>query len=37
MTLLDCLDLYEDAEFYDVKSATRDLEIPFFHKYARQD
>lgn len=37
MTPLDCFDLYEDAEFYDVEFATRDLEIPFFRKHARQD
>lgn len=36
MTPLDCLDLYEDAEFYDAEFATRDLEIPFFRKQARQ-
>jgi len=36
MTPLDCLDLYEDAEFYDVEFSTRDLEIPFFRKHARQ-
>lgn len=35
MTPLDCLDLYEDAEFYDAEFATRDLEIPFFRKHAR--
>lgn len=36
MTPLDCLELYEDAEFYDVEFAARDLEIPFFRKHARQ-
>jgi SAM-dependent methyltransferase len=33
---LDCLELYEDAEFYDSEFATRDLEIPFFRRYASQ-
>jgi 2-polyprenyl-3-methyl-5-hydroxy-6-metoxy-1,4-benzoquinol methylase len=36
MTPLDCLALYEDAEFYDVEFAARDLEIPFYRKHARQ-
>ena len=36
MTPLDCLDLYEDADFYDAEFSTRDLEIPFFRKQAAQ-
>jgi SAM-dependent methyltransferase len=36
MRSLDCLDLYEDAEFYDVEFASRELEIPFYRKYAAQ-
>lgn len=36
MTPLDCFDLYEDAEFYDVEFAGRDLEIPFYCKQARR-
>ena len=36
MKPLDCLELYEDAEFYDAEFASRDLEIPFYRKYARQ-
>ncbi len=36
MKPIDCLDLYEDAEFYDTEFASRDLEIPFYRKYARQ-
>lgn len=34
MIPIDCLDLYADAEFYDIEFATRDHEIPFFRKYA---
>ncbi len=36
MKALDCLDLYEDAEFYDAEFAERTLEIPFFRKHAAQ-
>ncbi len=36
MTPPDCLDLYEDAEFYDAEFAARDAEIPFFREYARR-
>jgi len=36
MRAIDCLDLYEDAEFYDFEFAGRDFEIPFYRKYARQ-
>jgi len=35
MKALDCLELYEDAEFYDTEFATREVEIPFYRKYAR--
>ena len=35
MKPLDCLELYEDAEFYDAEFASRDLEIPFYRKYAQ--
>jgi SAM-dependent methyltransferase len=35
MKPLDCLELYEDAEFYDAEFASRDSEIPFYRKYAR--
>jgi ubiquinone/menaquinone biosynthesis C-methylase UbiE len=31
----DCLDIYEDAVFYDLEFATRDTEIPFFLRHAR--
>jgi SAM-dependent methyltransferase len=34
MTPLDCLEVYEDAEFYDVEFRTRTLEIPFYRKHA---
>jgi len=36
MTPLDCLEIYDDAEFYDVEFAARDLEIPFYRKHSRQ-
>ena len=36
MNPLDCLDLYEDAEFYDAEFAGRDRELPFLRKYAAQ-
>ena len=35
MKPLDCLELYEDAEFYDQEFASRDHEIPFFLKHAQ--
>lgn len=35
MTPIDCLEIYEDAEFYDLEFATREIEIPFFRKAAR--
>lgn len=35
MKALDCLDIYEDAEFYDVEFAARDLEIPFYRRHAK--
>jgi SAM-dependent methyltransferase len=34
MKALDCLDLYDDAEFYDAEFATRVLEISFYRRYA---
>jgi SAM-dependent methyltransferase len=34
MTSIDCLPLYEDAEFYDSEFSRRDREIPFFRKHA---
>jgi SAM-dependent methyltransferase len=34
MTPLDCLDLYADAEFYDLEFAQRDVEIAFYRKHA---
>lgn len=36
MIPIDCLEVYEDAEFYDLEFSTRDFELPFFRKYARQ-
>ena len=36
MTPINCLDLYEDAEFYDMEFAARDMEIPFYRKQAQQ-
>jgi SAM-dependent methyltransferase len=36
MTPLDCLDLYEDAEFYDAEFSVRDFEIPFYLEQAGQ-
>lgn len=36
MKALDCLGLYEDAEFYDAEFGSRNAEIPFFCKHARQ-
>lgn len=33
MIPIDCLDLYEDAEFYDTEFAGRAQEIPFFRKH----
>lgn len=35
MKPIDCLELYEDAAFYDLEFHTRDHEIPFFRKRAR--
>src|SRR5688572_18125156 len=35
MNALDCLEIYEDAEFYDWEFATRDAEIPFYRNLAR--
>lgn len=35
MTPCDCLEVYEDAVFYDLEFAARDFEIPFFLRYAR--
>jgi SAM-dependent methyltransferase len=32
---LDCLPLYEDAQFYDLEFASRDLEIPFYRRWAK--
>lgn len=34
MRPLDCLDLYEDAEFYDLEFSGRSHEVPFFLKHA---
>lgn len=31
----DCLEIYEDAAFYDLEFASRDFEIPFFLRHAR--
>ena len=36
MKPLDCLPLYEDADFYNLEFAERDQEIPFFQKMAQQ-
>lgn len=36
MIPIDCLDLYADAEFYDIEFAARDMEIPFYRKHAQQ-
>lgn len=33
---MDCLDLYQDAEFYDLEFAGRATEVPFFRHYAQQ-
>jgi 2-polyprenyl-3-methyl-5-hydroxy-6-metoxy-1,4-benzoquinol methylase len=35
MKPLDCLDIYQDAEFYDQEFGTRDREIPFLLKQAK--
>jgi SAM-dependent methyltransferase len=35
MKPVDCLDVYEDAEFYDLEFSGRDFEIPFYLKHAR--
>ncbi len=35
MIPLDCLSLYEDAEFYDMEFAERNHELPFFRQLAR--
>ena len=35
MIPIDCLPLYEDAEFYDVEFAERNHELPFFRRLAR--
>ena len=35
MKPLDCFDIYEDAKFYDLEFAQRDIEIPFYVKQAR--
>src|SRR5437773_1998705 len=32
---LDCLEIYEDAEFYDQEFANRNTEIPFYVKQAQ--
>jgi hypothetical protein len=36
MKPLDGLEIYDDAEFYDLEFAGRGHEIPFFLKHARQ-
>jgi SAM-dependent methyltransferase len=36
MKLLDCLELYQDADFYDTKFASRDHELPFYLGEARR-
>lgn len=36
MNPLNCLELYEDAEFYDTEFASRDREIPFFLDQSRR-
>lgn len=36
MIPIDCLPVYEDAEFYDMEFADRRHEIPFFRKLARE-
>jgi SAM-dependent methyltransferase len=36
MTPIDCLELYEDAEFYDLEFAARDAEVPFYLAQARE-
>jgi SAM-dependent methyltransferase len=36
LSSIDCLDVYEDAEFYDLEFATREFEIPFYRKHARK-
>jgi SAM-dependent methyltransferase len=36
MTPSDCLDLYEDAEFYDFEFSARDHELPFYRAWARK-
>lgn len=36
MIPIDCLPVYEDAEFYDLEFATRTTEIPFFRSLAAQ-
>jgi SAM-dependent methyltransferase len=33
---IDCLELYQDAEFYDLEFADRAREIPFFRRFAQQ-
>src|SRR5258706_10067042 len=35
MKPLDCMDIYEDAEFYDQEFTNRGHEIPFFLKQAK--
>jgi ubiquinone/menaquinone biosynthesis C-methylase UbiE len=35
MTPCDCLEIYEDAVFYDLEFAARDFEIPFFLRHSR--
>jgi 2-polyprenyl-3-methyl-5-hydroxy-6-metoxy-1,4-benzoquinol methylase len=35
MKSLDCMDIYEDAEFYDQEFANREHDIPFFLKQAK--
>ena len=35
MKPLDCMDIYDDAEFYDQEFANRGHEIPFFLKQAK--
>jgi SAM-dependent methyltransferase len=36
MKPIDCLNVYEDAAFYDLEFATRDHEIPFYRRLALQ-
>lgn len=36
MKSMDCMDVYKDAEFYDLEFADREHEIPFFLKQAKE-